>query len=211
MEYINLGHPEPIPERDRDKPKEEVFYMPIHVVYKEASTTTKIRAVFDASAKTSSGMSFNDTLAVGPTVHPQLLDVLLKFRMHKVVLTTNISKMYREVQLMESDKDFHRFVWREDQNQPLCDYRMNRATFGVAASCFAANMAVQKNAVQLAQEFPTASRAAQESFYVDDGLTGASSIDAAVDLRVQLQEMVASSFTNGTPVTLKYWNLFLLI
>ena len=68
---------------------------------------------------------------------------------------------------------------------------MNCATFGVAASCFAANMAVQKNAVQLAQEFPTASRAAQESFYVDDGLTGASSIDAAIDLRVQLQEMFA--------------------
>ena len=111
MEYITLGHAEPIPERDRDKPKEEVFYMPIHVVFKEASTTTKIRAVFDASA---SGVSFNDTLAVGPTVHPQLLDVLLKFRTHKVALTTDISKMYREVQLMESDKDFHRFVWRQD-------------------------------------------------------------------------------------------------
>ena len=48
--------------------------MPIHVVYKEASTTTKVRAVFDASAKSSSGMSLNDTLMVGPTVHSQLVD-----------------------------------------------------------------------------------------------------------------------------------------
>ena len=73
---------------------------------------------------------------------------------------------------------------------------MNRATFGVAASCFATNMAVQKNAVQLVQEFP----AAQESFYVDDGLTGANSIDAAIDLK----GTTPSSFANGTPAKLKY-------
>lgn len=66
------------------------------LVYKESSTTTKVRAVFDASAKTSSGTSFNDRLMVGPTVHPQLVDDLLKFRTHRVALT-DISKMYRAV------------------------------------------------------------------------------------------------------------------
>lgn len=40
---------------------------------KDTSSTTKIRAVFDASAKTSSGTSLNDTLLVG-TVHSLLID-----------------------------------------------------------------------------------------------------------------------------------------
>ena len=43
----------------------EVFYMPMHVVFKESSTTTKIRPVFDASAKSTTGVSLNDILMVG--------------------------------------------------------------------------------------------------------------------------------------------------
>ena len=112
--------------------------------YKQSSTTTKVRAVFDASAKTASGHSLNDTLMVGPTVHPPLLDVILRFRTHQVALTTDISKMYRAVSLTQDDCDYHRFVWRKSPSDQLQDYRMTRVTFGVSASCFAANMAVKK-------------------------------------------------------------------
>ena len=68
-EYMDLGHAEPVPEQDMKKDRQNVFYMPIHVVYKASSTSTKIRAVFDASAKNSAGVSFNGTLLVGPTIH----------------------------------------------------------------------------------------------------------------------------------------------
>ena len=40
----------------------------------------RVRAVFDASAKSSSGVSLNDLLLVGPTVHSPLIDVLALFR-----------------------------------------------------------------------------------------------------------------------------------
>ena len=73
QEYFELGHAEPVPSKDMDKPPAEVFYLPMHAVYKESSTTTKVRAVFDASAKSSTGVSLNDTLLVGPTIHPPLL------------------------------------------------------------------------------------------------------------------------------------------
>lgn len=51
----------------------------MHTVRKDSSTTTKIRVVFDASMKTASGVSLNDTLMVGPTVHPSLDEVLIRF------------------------------------------------------------------------------------------------------------------------------------
>lgn len=60
---------------------------------------------------------------------------------------------------------------------------MTRVTFGVAASCFAANMSVQRNAQELSQEYPLAT---QESFYVDDGLTGADTVEEAIRLSQQL-------------------------
>lgn len=69
LEYLSLGHAENVPLTDAYKPQSTVYYLPMHVVYKSSSSTTKIRAVFDASAKSSTGISLNDTLLVGPTVH----------------------------------------------------------------------------------------------------------------------------------------------
>lgn len=71
QEYLNLGHAEVVPTTDLEKPPSLTFYLPMHAVYKASSSTTKIRAVFDASAKSSTGVSLNDTLLVGPTVHPK--------------------------------------------------------------------------------------------------------------------------------------------
>jgi hypothetical protein len=78
-EYFDMGHAEEVPTKDLKKPTTAVFYLPIHAVYKQSSTTTKVRAVFDASAKSSTGTSLNDILLVGPTVHTPLIDVLLRF------------------------------------------------------------------------------------------------------------------------------------
>ena len=41
-EYFELGHAETVPQVDLDKLPHEVFYLPMHAVYKESSTTTKI-------------------------------------------------------------------------------------------------------------------------------------------------------------------------
>lgn len=106
----------------------------------------------------------NDTLLVGPTVHPSLLDVLLQFRLHRIALTTDI----RAIELVPANRDFHPFVWRLEPSQTLTDYRMTRATFDVSASCFASNMVVKQNAVELADKYPLAAEVVYKAFYVDD-------------------------------------------
>ena len=116
---------------------------------------------------------------VGPTIHSTLVDVLLRFRLNKVALTTDVSKMYRAIELTETDRDLHRFVWRPNPGDNIIDYRMKRVTFGVSASSFAANMSIKQNASDWAHEYPLAARAVEQSFYVDDGLTGANSVDEA--------------------------------
>ena len=63
---------------------------------------------------------------------------------------------------------------------------MTRITFGVSASSFAANMSVKQNAIDHTHEFPLATTAVNESFYVDDGLTGADSVEAAIKWQGQL-------------------------
>ena len=198
LEYLDL---ELVPACDLEKPQQQVFYLPMHAVYKSSSTTTKVRAVFDASAKSSTGVSLNDSLMIGPTIHPSLIDVLLKFGFHRIALTSDVSKMYRAVELTDEDQDSHRFVWRSSQSDVLRDYRMTRVTFGVCASSFAANMCVKQNALDHAHQYPLAVRAVEESFYVDDALTRADSREEAIQLQKQLQDL----FTCGG-FLLRKWN-----
>ena len=94
-DYFTMGHAERVPDADHS------FYLAYHAVYKE-STSTPVSVVFDGSMKTTSGVSLNDQLHVGPTVHPLLNDVLIRFRKHPFVLTTDASKMYPPISTMAS-------------------------------------------------------------------------------------------------------------
>ena len=187
-EYLKSGHAEEVPAQDLCKYSNEVFYLPMHIVYRESSSTTRVHVVFDGSAQSSSGISLNDLFLVDPTVHSTLMDVLLRFRLYRVALIADESRMYRAVRLFEPDKDLHRFVWRYAR-QPLCDFWMTRVTFGVSASPFAANMAIQQNARDLAVQYALAAKAVTKSFYVDDCMSGADTVTDAVEMQRQLQEM----------------------
>ena len=125
-----MGHDEPFPPSDLEKPQ---HHLPMQAVRNDSSTTTKIRAVFDASARSSSGVSLSDTLLVGPTID-LLVDVLLQFQLHRIALIADVSKMYRAIELAESDRDFHHFVWRTTPSKTLQDYCITRVTFGISPS-----------------------------------------------------------------------------
>ena len=64
-EFMDLGHLEEVPLNEIDKDPSQLYYLPHHCVFKEELTTTKLRVVFDGSAKTSTGQSLNESLMVG--------------------------------------------------------------------------------------------------------------------------------------------------
>lgn len=78
---------------------------------------------------------------------------------------------------------------------------MTRVTIGVFASSFAANMAVKQNAHDFAMTSPLAFEAVNQSFYVDDGLTGADTVEGAINLHRQLQDLF-----DPAKLLLRKWN-----
>ena len=78
---------------------------------------------------------------------------------------------------------------------------MTRVTFEVSASSFVANMCVKQNAVDLASKYPLATTVVDKS-YVDDRLTGADTVDEAIELHDQSQSL----FSEGR-FLLRKWNL----
>ena len=62
-------------------------------------------------------------------------------------------------------------------------------------------MSLKQNALDFEVTYPLAAKVAEESFYVDDCLTGADSVQEAVELQQQLQSL----FTKGD-FLLRKWN-----
>ncbi len=107
QEYLTLGHAEIIP---ADKLPQDHYYLPVHGVLKSASTTTKVRPVFDAFALSLSGASPNDAFERGPSLYPLLTDILLRFRKYNIAYSANISKMFCEIELNPKERDLHRLT-----------------------------------------------------------------------------------------------------
>ncbi|XP_059608215.1 uncharacterized protein LOC132256052 [Phlebotomus argentipes] len=166
------------------------YYMPHHGVLKESSVTTKLRVVYNASAKTSSGYSLNDILMCGPNVQPNLILTLLRFRLHPIAMSADISKMYLQIQLDSADANFQRLVYRSSPHEPLRDYRIPRVCFGVASSPFLATRALIQLANDHEKEFPQAAAALRTNFYVDDLLVSTSTYSEAERLQSQLVELL---------------------
>ena len=192
-EYVNLGHAKPVSLEKLALPSSSVYYMPVHSVRKESSTSTKIRAVFDASAASTTGVSLNDLLAVGPTIQSSLNQILMKFRLYHVAVSGDISKMYREILLSEEDKSLHRYFWRKDRKEPWVEYEMQRVTFGVTASPYVVIKTLQQTAKDFGDAYPSAQTHIFESFYVDDFLAGAATPEAALTLTEEVTKILSKA------------------
>jgi hypothetical protein len=125
-----------------------IFFLPHHAVFKESSTTTKTRVVFDASAKRTTGVSLNDVLMVGPKIQQDLISIVLRFRMHIYAMTTDISKMNRQIRVHPEDYDLQRILWRKSSDEPLKQYQLLTVTYGRAPAPFLATRCLN----QLASE-----------------------------------------------------------
>lgn len=183
-EYIKLGHMEKVNEQDICSPN---AFLPHHCVVRPDKSTTKLRVVFDASAKSNADVSLNDLLAIGPKLQDDLFDIMLRFRKYKYVMTADIEKMYRQVLIHPDDRNMQLIVWRFNKNDKLEYYRLKTVTYGTRSASFLATRCLKEMAVIIKDEYPLASSAIANDFYMDDVITGCDDIGTAIKLHYQLQ------------------------
>ena len=184
QEFIELGHMEEVPRNKIHMPATNCFYLPHHCVIKDASSTTKLRVVFDASAKSTSGVSLNDRLLVGPQFQKDLFGILIRFRFHQVALPSDIAKMYRQLQLDDEDKDFHRVLWKNPNDTEVKTYRMTRVTYGITSSSYHSIRPLKALADSCTHS--NLRPAINNDMYVDDLLTGASDVEHTTQLQDEI-------------------------
>ena len=152
-------------------------------------STTKVRIVFDGSSQFA-GTSLNDTIYQGPKLQRELSDVLLRFRKYQVCVTCDIAEMYLRIGWRDSDRPYHRFLWRDrDPSRQPDQYEFTRIVFGINASPFLAQFVTQKHARRMKQTFPRAAETVQKSTYMDDSMDSVQTTEEAVNLYEELVEL----------------------
>lgn len=177
--YIDLGHMSLMEDESPDG-----YYIPHQAVIKNNSSTTKVRVVFDASAKTTNGLSLNDVLMVGPTIQDKLFTHLVRFRSHVYVLIADIEQMYRQVLIHPDDRKYQKIFWYHAG--AIKTYQLNTVTFGIASSPFLAIRSVNQLAEDEKMNFPLASKILKRDMYVDNLLSGANCLEEILKIRDEL-------------------------
>lgn len=188
-EFEQLGHMSQVP-YNQEPASGMVFHIPHHGVHESSE---KFRVVFDASCKTDANISLNDAQMVGERLQKDLHVIILRFRRHPIAICADIAKMYRQVKISESQYDLQRIFWRETSDEPIKEFCITRVIYGMASAAHCSVRAMIEGASRFKQQYPNAVRAICDDFYVDDGITGASSVEEAIVLARDMKKVLEQS------------------
>ena len=107
-------------------------------VVRVAEETTKVRIVYDASAKISSkNASLNECLETGPALQNLILDILTRSRFRSILLCGDIEKTFLHMRIREFGRDILRFHWVDSLESKIIEIlRFTRLVFGLTQSPF---------------------------------------------------------------------------
>ena len=148
----------------------KVMYLPHQAVIRKDHSSTKLRVVFDASAK-KVGPSLNDAMYKGPCLTPLLFDVLVRFRLNPIGIIADIEKAYLQISVADCHRDFLRFSWFDDVFKDIPEeviFRFCRVIFGANCSQYLLNSVIRYHASQYKDIDKNFSEKVAKRFYVDD-------------------------------------------
>ena len=184
------------------KPGGREFYIPHKPVIREEAASTKLRVVYDASAKANpNAPSLNECLYSGPALQNKLWDVLVRQRFYPVAIFGDIQKAFLQIRIKEQERDALRFHWRVSEHSDIETYRFTRALFGLTCSPFLLGGVIEQHLQSWESEMPEAVAALRKSLYVDDLPSGGQTVDQARE-----RQTTAIEIFSDAKFVLHKWN-----
>lgn len=171
-----------------------VYYMPHHPInFDPMKAKGKFRVVFNASAPSANGVSFNDQQMPGPKLQSDLIETFLRFRLRRYAMTADIKQMFRQVNVAQSEYNYQRILWRDEPNQRIQQYFITVVSWGMTSAGFNAVRVLRQCALDGREEFPLGADVALNDFYFDDMLSGAHSETDLIKRQYQVTRLLGSA------------------
>ena len=154
-------------------------------VVRATAESTKLRIVYDGSARASDGVpSLNDCLHAGPPLQNKLWSVLVRGRFNPVAVTGDLQKAFLQVRIREADRNAMRFHWRRDEHSPLREtLRFTRALFGLTSSPFLLGGVIEAHLSNWEEKEPEVVERIRKELYVDDLISGSITVHKAREVK----------------------------
>ena len=183
---------------ENDNKKNDFYVMETMPVERNHSTTP-IRVVFNASSADKNGTSLNSKLHMGKCLVPDLVGILLRFRVQSWVFSCDLSRFFHRIKMDKRSQDYLRYCWsfndktlkelnvqtkanpRERPKGPpnatneytLQHLRMKVLPMGLTSSPYQASWVLHHHAKKYQQRSKEACKIFLQNSYVDD-LSGGS-------------------------------------
>ncbi|XP_045187494.1 uncharacterized protein LOC123545213 [Mercenaria mercenaria] len=200
-EQLSKGMSEPV---ETNSTGDLVHYIPNHAVITTQKSTTKLRVVYDASAKTKAeNRTLNDSLYRGPVMLHDLCGLLMRFRLNRIALVSDIEKAFLQIGLQPSQRDVTRFLWIKNIKQPVVfteniqEYRFCRVPVGVISSPFLLGATIESH---LERYDNSTAEKIKDNIYVDNVIMGTNTWPEAFELYTDSKKMF-----NDASMNLREW------
>ncbi|UYV83583.1 hypothetical protein LAZ67_23001537 [Cordylochernes scorpioides] len=192
-----------------------------HGVIKPESQSTPVRPVFNASFRTKGNPSLNDCLEVGPNMLENIPDIITRFRLGPVAVTSDIRKAFLQIEVTEEDRNYLQFWWYKNQKlEEKQMYRHCRVVFGVSSSPFLLAAVIDHHLSTYEDEYKKTIDILRRSMYVDNCVASVGSKEDALKFKEESVEIFGtakmdlreweigpSSEEKQVPVLGLFWNL----
>ena len=173
-------------ENEGQENSQKIHYLPHHAVVREDKSTTKVRIVFNRSAKLNTEeLSINECLERGPNLVPSLFHILVRFRSHPYALVADIEKAFHMISIKQEDRYSLRFLWLKSVENGLSEvavYRFCRLVFGLKTSPAILGATIKHHLSHYSMSDPETAGVLENDLYVDDLATGTEYEDKAITL-----------------------------
>ncbi|UYV61538.1 hypothetical protein LAZ67_1005212, partial [Cordylochernes scorpioides] len=165
-----------------------------HGVIKPESQSTPVRPVFNASFRTKGNPSLNDCLEVGPNMLENIPDIVTRFRLGPVAVTSDIRKAFLQIEVAEEDRNYLQFWWYKNQKlEEKQMYRHCRVVFGVSSSPFLLAAVIDHHLSTYEDEYKKTIDILRRSMYVDNCVASVGSKEDALKFKEESVEIFGSA------------------
>ena len=165
------------------------WYLPHHPVL-NPNKPGKVRRVCNAGSKHKE-VCLNDKLLARTDLLHDLIRIIFRFREGPIALTADIESIFLQVQVPELDRSCLTFLWCPRTNEPVQMYEYQRLVFGAKSSPTCANYARKLVGLDNEEEYPIATKAIQNNFYMDDFIKSVDTPEEAIEVFNQLQPFLS--------------------
>ena len=166
--------------------------VPTGEVIREGAESTKMRMVYDCSAKRNpQSPSLNDCLEVGPPLEPVIFDILLRNTMKPFCITGDIQKTFLQIKISPEDRDALRLLWYDNlKERNIVPYRFTRVIFGFGPSPYILGATLEKHICQYEEKYPDTVNELLLNTYADDVQSGGDGKEELLKFKEEATEIM---------------------